>query len=476
LGSLLYDNSKSSTVKERNKRAKARERLDEMNGLSLRALSQRPPATPSIYLGHAANHFGYRCLDLNTNKIIISHHVTFDETVFLFPSTKSTTTPSYDFLDDSTDLISTIIHTAPITPVPALVHTLQVDVPTPPIPPTPPPPPTPQSVPQTIPKHAPAPTNDSPTMSIHPMVTRSHVRSTHPNPSYAGHVSTISPLPRSYKEAFNDPNWQNAMFDDRYKARLVANGSMQVEGVDVDENFSLVVKPGTIRTVLSLAISRHCPVYQLDFKNAFLHGISVTRDSSSMFLSQRKYAIDILEHAHMVGCNPSRTHVDTESKLGDGGTSVVDPTLYRSLAGSLRYLTFTRPDITYAVQQPTLSRSSVEAEYRGVANSVTKTCWIWNLLRELHTPLSSATIVYCDNVSVVYFFSNPVQHQRTKHIEIDIHFVRDLVATGQVRILHVPSRFQYADIFTKGLPSALFDEFHDSLSFCCTPAPTAGKY
>ncbi|GKB25388.1 ribonuclease H-like domain-containing protein [Tanacetum coccineum] len=270
-----------------------------------------PRATPSIFLGHAANHFGYRCLDLNTNKIIISRHVTFDETVFPFPSTKSTTTPSYDFLDDSTDLISTIIRTAPITPVPAPVHTPLVDVPTPPTPPTPPPPPTPQSVPQIVPEHAPAPTNDPPTVSIHPMVTRSRVGTTRPNPRYAGHVSTISPLPRSYKEAFNDPNWRNAMFDEynaliknktwtsvprpeganivrcmwlfrhkfladgtlsRYKARLVANGSTQVEGVDVDETFSPVVKPGTIRTVLSLAISRHWPVHQLDVKNAFLHG------------------------------------------------------------------------------------------------------------------------------------------------------------------------------------------------------------
>nr|GEW53444.1 ribonuclease H-like domain-containing protein [Tanacetum cinerariifolium] len=58
----------------------------------------------------------------------------------------------------------------------------------------------------------------------------------------------------------------------RYKARLVANGSTQLEGVNVDETFSPVVKPGTIRTVLSLAASRHCPVHQLDVKNAFLHG------------------------------------------------------------------------------------------------------------------------------------------------------------------------------------------------------------
>ncbi|GJR90309.1 retrotransposon protein, putative, ty1-copia subclass [Tanacetum coccineum] len=92
-------------------------------------------------------------------------------------------------------------------------------------------------------------------------------------------------------------------------------------------------------------------------------------------------------------------------------------------------------------RQDTLSRSSAEAEYRGVANAVAETSWIRNLLRELHTPLFTATLVYCDNVSAVYMSANPVQHQRTKHIEIDIHFVRDKVAAGHVRVLHVPSRF-----------------------------------
>ncbi|GKE52459.1 ribonuclease H-like domain-containing protein, partial [Tanacetum coccineum] len=123
---------------------------------------------------------------------------------------------------------------------------------------------------------------------------------------------------------------------------------------------------------------------------------------------------------------------------------------------------------------PTLSRSSAEAEYHGVANDVAETYWLRNLLRELHTPLSSATLVYYDNVNAIYISSNPVQHQRTKHIEIDIHFVRDLVAAGQVRVLHVPYRYQYAYIFTKGLPSVLFEEFHSRLSVRCPPAPTAG--
>ncbi|GJW75046.1 ribonuclease H-like domain-containing protein [Tanacetum coccineum] len=102
--------------------------------------------------------------------------------------------------------------------------------------------------------------------------------------------------------------------------------------------------------------------------------------------------------------------------------------------------------------QPTFSHSSIEAEYRGVANVVAKTYCLRNLLCEVHTHLSFATLVNCDNVSVVYLSSNPVQHQRMKHIENDIHCVWDLVVVGQVRILHVPSRYQYADIFTKSLP------------------------
>nr|GEU46551.1 ribonuclease H-like domain-containing protein [Tanacetum cinerariifolium] len=216
--------------------------------------------------------------------------------------------------------------------------------------------------------------------------------------------------------------------------------------------------------------------------NYFL-GISATRHSTGLFLSQKQYAIELLVRAHMTNCNPSKTPVDTDSKLGPEGVPVQDPTLYRSLAGGLQYLRFTRPDISYAVQQiflymhdprdnllswsskrqQTISRSGAEAEYRGVANVVAETAWLRNLLRELHSPLFAATLVYCDNVSATYLSANPVQHQRTKHIEIDIHFF-------------VTWLLLYADIFTKGLPSALFEDFRSSLSVRLPPAPTGGEY
>ncbi|GKC05235.1 ribonuclease H-like domain-containing protein, partial [Tanacetum coccineum] len=110
------------------------------------------------------------------------------------------------------------------------------------------------------------------------------------------------------------------------------------------------------------------------------------------------------------------------------------------------------------------------------SRSFGETAWIRNLLRELHSPLLTTTLVYCDNVSAVYMSANPVQHQRTKHIEIDIHFVCDMVKAGHVRVLRVPSRFEYADIFTKGLPSALFEDFRSSLSVRPLPALTARAY
>jgi hypothetical protein len=117
-----------------------------------------------------------------------------------------------------------------------------------------------------------------------------------------------------------------------------------------------------------------------------------------------------------------------------------------------------------AKRQTVVSRSSTEAKYRAVANGVVEVTWLRQLLHELHAPPSHCTLVYCNNISVVYLSTNPIQHQRTKHVEIDLHFVWEKVVIGQVRVLHVPTTSQFTDIFTKGLPSSVFNEFQSSLN------------
>jgi hypothetical protein len=117
-------------------------------------------------------------------------------------------------------------------------------------------------------------------------------------------------------------------------------------------------------------------------------------------------------------------------------------------------------------RQNVVSRLSVEVEYRVVANGLVEACWLRQLLVELHSPLSRATLVYCDNVSVVYLSTNHVQHQHTKHVEIDLHFVREHVAIEDVRVLRVSTTSQFTDIFTKGLSSSVFSEFLSSLNIC----------
>nr|GEW31250.1 ribonuclease H-like domain-containing protein [Tanacetum cinerariifolium] len=328
------------------------------------------------------------------------------------------------------------------------------------------------------------------------MVTRFRVGFNKPTQRLNFHVSSVSPLPKTYRDAFHDSDWQNAMRDEydaliknstwtlvprppnanvvrciwlfrhkfladgtlsRYKARLVTNGSTQLEGVDIDDTFSPVVKPETIH--FSYAVQQVC-----------LHMHDLREPHLSALKRILRYVQGTLNYGLQL-FSSSTTYLVAYSDADWAGC----PTTRRSTFG---YYVFLSNNLLSwsSKRQPTLSRSSAEAEYRGVANVVAETCWLRNLLRELHTLLSSATLVYCDNVSAVYLSCNPVQHKRTKHIEIGIHFVRDLVAAGQVCVLHVPSRYQFADIFTKGLPSTLFEEFRTSLSIRCPLAPTAEEY
>ncbi|XP_021995192.1 uncharacterized mitochondrial protein AtMg00810-like [Helianthus annuus] len=93
-------------------------------------------------------------------------------------------------------------------------------------------------------------------------------------------------------------------------------------------------------------------------------GINVTRQHDTMFLSHQSYALDIIDRAGMSSCKSVATPVDTKSKLNASSSDPFeDPTLYRCLAGALQYLTFTRPDISYAVQQVCMHMHSPRVDH-----------------------------------------------------------------------------------------------------------------
>nr|GEV15976.1 ribonuclease H-like domain-containing protein [Tanacetum cinerariifolium] len=222
------------------------------------------------------------------------------------------------------------------------------------------------------------------------MVIRFCVGTNRPTERLNLHVSSVSPLPKSYRDAFSDPNWQNAMRDEynaliknntwtlvprqpdtnivrcmwlfchkyledgtlsRYKARLVANGSTQIEGDDVDETFSPVVKPGTIQTVLSLAASRHWSIHQLDVKNAFLHGdlsetVYMHQPSDDIVLTAsfegllQRIIGSLHQEFAMTDLGPLNYFLGISVTHDSSESCRFSPVSY-----------FTRPDIPYAVQQ-----------------------------------------------------------------------------------------------------------------------------
>ncbi|RVW47430.1 Retrovirus-related Pol polyprotein from transposon RE2 [Vitis vinifera] len=407
---------------------------------------------------------------------------------------------------------------------------------------------------------------------------------------------------------------------DRLKARLVAKGYTQVYGSDYGDTFSPVAKIASVRLLLSMAAMCSWPLYQLDIKNAFLHGdlaeevymeqppgfvaqgesglvcrlrrslyglkqsprawfsrfssvvqefgmlrstadhsvfyhhnslgqciylvvyvddivitgsdqdgiqklkqhlfthfqtkdlgklkyflgIEIAQSSSGVVLSQRKYALDILEETGMLDCKPVDTPMDPNVKLVPGqGEPLGDPRRYRRLSPCdshwdaviriLRYIKSTpgqgvlyenrghtqvvgytdadwagsptdrRSTSGYCVfiggnliswkskKQDVVARSSAEAEYRAMTLATCELIWLRHLLQELRFGKDEQMKLICDNQAALHIASNPVFHERTKHIEVDCHFIREKIASGCVATSFVNSNDQLADIFTKSL-------------------------
>ncbi|KAM1699905.1 hypothetical protein ACFX2K_031198 [Malus domestica] len=218
----------------------------------------------------------------------------------------------------------------------------------------------------------------------------------------------------------------------------------------------------------------------------------------------------------MDDCKPISMPVECGVKLTkhDKGESV-DPTFFKSLVGSLRYLTCTRPDILYAVElvsrymenpttahlktakrilrylkgdsddrksttgfvffmgdtaftwmskkQPIVTLSTCEAEYVAVTSCVCHAIWLRNLLKELSMPQEEPTEIYVDNKSAIALAKNPVFHDRSKHIDTRYHYIRECIERKDVQVEYVKSQDQVADIFTKPLRQEDFVRLRNSI-------------
>lgn len=451
----------------------------------------------------------------------------------------------------------------------------------------------------------------------------------------------------------------------RYKARLVALGNRQEEGLDYDETFAPVIKMTTVRAFFKVAAARKWELHQMDVHNAFLHGdldeevyvrlpqgfsqsapnkvckllkslyglkqaprcwfstlqkalerygfkqsrsdyslfslvngsnelyvlvyvddlviggndpkmiatfkeylsscfhmkdlgalryflgIEVARQDEGIFLCQRKYCLDIITECGLLGSRPAITPMEQNHNLATASDELfADPAKYRRIVGRLIYLHITRPELSYAVhilsqfmqaprisqwesalrvvrylkgtpgqgiflsaysdlrlsgycdsdwaacpttrrslssyifllggspiswkttKQRTVSRSSAEAEYRSMADANCDIKWLRELLQFFNASPTQPVPIYCDSQSALHLASNPVQHQRTKHIENDCHFIRDDVVAGLIKPLYISTKEQPADLLTKPLGRLQFETFLVKLGIRNLHAPT----
>ncbi|KAG8471832.1 hypothetical protein CXB51_036626 [Gossypium anomalum] len=124
-------------------------------------------------------------------------------------------------------------------------------------------------------------------------------------------------------------------------------------------------------------------------------------------------------------------------------------------------------------KQKVVSRSTAEAEYRGLAHTVTEMVWLESLLSELHISPTRKAAVWCDNSGAVAVSANPVLHLKFKHAELNLFFVRERVAAGRLQVGYVPAQEQIADVFTKPLSAPLFTKFRSCLKLITKPGQLA---
>ncbi|GKB69844.1 uncharacterized mitochondrial protein-like protein [Tanacetum coccineum] len=332
------------------------------------------------------------------------------------------------------------------------------------------------------------------------LVVASHMPS-HAQPPTNTYPMTTRAKPKGYKSAAKNSKWITAIKEEM--AALKHN--------DIQADTSLFVFQ---REKCLLYLLVYVDDIILTGNNNVLISRFISRLNKEFAIKDlAKYAHDILSRAGFLNSKSVSTPLSTYANLTINGDLFSYPTLYRSLVGGLQYLTITRPDLSYAVNQvsqflhaptndhfqavklilryvkgtmtfglafnrspraslTTFSFLMLIARFvliRGVPHMASEVVWLTSLLRELQVPLPSIPVLYCDNKSAIFLSQNPVAHKRAKHIDIDYHFVRELVSHKKLSTRFVPSSQQLADIFTKSLPRPLFESFRSKL--CVGPPP-----
>ncbi|GJZ80848.1 putative reverse transcriptase, RNA-dependent DNA polymerase [Tanacetum coccineum] len=314
----------------------------------------------------------------------------------------------------------------------------------------------------------------------------------------------------------------------RNKARLVAQGYTQEEGIDYDDVFTPVARIEAIRLFLAYASFMNFVVYQMDVKSAFLYGKikeevyvcqplgfedpefpdRVYKVEKALYglhqaprAYQDKYVDEILKKFSFSTVKTASTPIETSKPLlKDAEAEDVDVYLYRSMIGSLMYLTSSRPDIIYLKGQPKLglwypkdspfdleaytdsdyagasldrksttggcqflgsrliswqckkqtivANSTTEAEYVATASCCGQVLWIQNQMLDYGYNFMN-TKIFIDNESTICIVKNPVFHLKTKHIKIRHHFIRDSNKKKLIQMIKIYTYQNVADLLTK---------------------------
>ncbi|XP_071902889.1 uncharacterized protein [Coffea arabica] len=280
-------------------------------------------------------------------------------------------------------------------------------------------------------------------------------------------------------------------------------------------------------------------------------GIEVSRSKQGLFLSQRKYTLELLAETGMSACEPIDTPIEVNHGLAFFSDQIpTNKERYQRIMGRLIYLTYTRPDLAYAVsvvsqfmhnpsdqhmnavnrilaylksapgkgvlfskhehfdvvgytdsdfagskldrkstsgylafvggnlmswkskKQNVVSLSSAEAEYRAMHHAITELSWLKILLKEIGFSPKGSMVLFCDNMAAIKIANNPIQHDRTKHVEIDRNYIKDNLDFGTIEIPYTRSSDQLADIMTHAVISSLFNASLSKLGICDIYAPT----